>query len=181
MAGGTLTEASSKVTITRQKESGPLPLPITNKDDGSAYRIAEVDMRAISDGSRPEQNIQILPHDVISVGRAPLVYVVGVVNKPGGFVLNDKENISVLQLVAMAGGTAPNANTKAARILRPVPGAERIELPINLKDIIAGKAKDTLLKPEDILYIPDSYAKGTLRKTLDTAIQVTTGMAIYRY
>jgi len=180
MAGGTSQEASSKVIITRSREWGRLPLPTLKPDDGSPYFIGEVDMRTISDGSHPELNIQVLPNDVISVAKAPLVYAVGLVNKPGGYILSDKESVSVLQLIALAGGTVQNANTKAAKIIRPVPGSERIELPINLKDIMSGKAKDTMLKPEDILYVPDSYTKGTLRRTLDTAIQVTTGMAIYR-
>jgi len=180
MAGGTLPEASSKITITRRKDSGPLPLASASAGENSSYVVGDVDMRSIIDGSRPEQNIQILPNDVITVARAPIVYAVGQVNKPGGFTLNEKDRVSILQLLAMAGGTVPAANTKGAKVIRPVPGSTRIELPVNLKDILAGKGKDILLQPEDILYVPDSYAKGTFRKTIDTAISVTTGMAIYR-
>jgi polysaccharide export outer membrane protein len=180
MAGGTLAEASSKITITRRKDSGPLPVASASGTDNSPYVVGEVDMRSIIDASRPEQNIQILPNDVITVPRAPIVYAVGQVNKPGGFTLNEKDSVSVLQLVAMAGGTVPAANTKGAKVIRPVPGSTRIELAINLKDIMSGKAKDIILKPEDILYVPDSYAKGTLRRTADLAISITTGMAIYR-
>jgi polysaccharide export outer membrane protein len=179
LAGGTLPEASSKLTITRRNDSGPLPLPSAKTEN--AYSVGEVDMRSIIDASRPEQNIPIMPNDIISVGRAPLVYAVGVLNKPGGYVLNDKQTVSVLQLIAMAGGTAPRANTGGARILRPVPGSTREEVPIKLKDIMAGKAKDVILQPEDILYVPDSYAKNALQKSLDTAIQVSTGLAIYHY
>jgi polysaccharide export outer membrane protein len=148
--------------------------------DASAYTVSEVDIRSIIDGSRPEQNILILPYDLITVRKAPIVYAVGLVNKQGGFVLNEKERISVLQLIAMAGGTQSLANTKDARIVRPVPGATRIEVPVNLKDIMAGKSKDMMLEPEDILYVPGSYAKSLIGKTIDSMISVTTGLAIYR-
>jgi len=180
MAGGAQNDASSKVTITRHKEAGTLPLVRPVVKEEPLYFVGEVDMRSIIDGSHPELNIQILPNDVITVPRAPIVYAVGFLNKQGGFVLNDKDAISILQLVAMAGGTIPTANTKQAKVIRPVPGSTRIELPVNVKDIMSGKAKDMMLQAEDILYVPDSYAKGALRRTLDTAVTVTTGMAIYR-
>jgi polysaccharide export outer membrane protein len=179
MAGGTLTEASLKITITRRKDSGPLPLASASSNDNSPYVVGEIDMRSIINASRPELNIQILPNDVITVPRAPIVYAVGQVNKPGGFALSEKDSVSVLQLIAMAGGTVPAANTSGAKVIRPVPGSTRTELPINLKAIMAGKAKDILLQPEDILFVPDSYAKGTLRRTAEMAISIATGAAIY--
>jgi polysaccharide export outer membrane protein len=181
LAGGTAADASSVITITRlKKEWGQIPLATASSTEDSPYSVAEVNMRAIIDASRPEQNIQILPQDVITVARAPIVYAVGQVNKPGGFALSDKDVISVLQLVALAGGTSPGANTKDAKIIRPVPGSTRIEVEVNLRDILSGKTKDVVLHAEDILFVPDSYAKSVLRRTLDTAIQMTTGLAIYR-
>ena len=180
LAGGTLPDASSRISITRTKEAGVLPAGSLTPEAASSHSVSEVDMRSIIDGSRPEQNIQILPHDLITVRRAPIVYAVGQFNKQGGFVLQEKEHTSVLQLIAMAGGIGSVAKPKDARIIRPVPGSTRIEVPVNLKDIMDGKAKDLLLQPDDILYVPDSYMKSTLRKTLDTTIQLTTGMIIYR-
>jgi len=180
LAGGTLPEASSKISITRTKEAGALPAGSPAPEGASSHLVSEVDIRSIIDGSRPEQNIQILPHDLITVRRAPIVYAIGQVSKQGGYVLQEKEHTSILQLIAMAGGLGPLANAKAARIIRPVPGSTRIEVPVNVKDIMAGKAKDQLLQAEDILYVPDSYVKSTFKRTLDSAIQITTGLAIYR-
>jgi polysaccharide export outer membrane protein len=180
MAGGTSSEASSMVSITRAKEA-KVPEPGSSPPaDSSPYSVVEVDLSSIIDGSRPERNIQILAHDVITVPRAPIVYALGQVNKQGGYIVNERERMSILQLVAKAGGVGPLANAKASKIIRPVPGSTRIELPVNLKDILAGKAKDVFLQPEDILYVPDSYLKSTLRRTLDTTISITTGLAIYR-
>jgi polysaccharide export outer membrane protein len=178
--GGTRSDASYRVTITRTKEWGPIPLPTATTDPASPYSVAEVNIRTILDASHPEQNIQILPYDVISVPRAQVVYALGQVRKPGGFVLNDRDTMSVLQLLAMAEGVGPTAAPKDAKIIRPVPGAERIEIAVNVKDMLEGKTKDLILQPEDMLFIPDSYTKGALRRTLDSVIQMTTGMIIYR-
>ena len=178
LVGGTQPDASSIVTITRPRKWGSIPLPLKSDDPASPYTTAEVNIRTIS--AHPELNIQILPDDVINVPRAAVVYAVGGVNKPGGFALNDKEAVSVLQLVALAGGVGPTAATKDAKIIRPVPGSTRVEMDINLKDVLDGKIKDVMLQPDDILFVPDSYTKGVLRRTLETVIQMSTGMIIYR-
>ncbi len=109
-----------------------------------------------------------------------MVYVMGEVVKPGGFVLAEREATSILQVLAMAQGLTPTAAAKSARIIRPVVGSNRLEIPVNIKDILAGKKVDIPLKAEDILVIPDSYAKNAWRRTLDQTIQAVTGIVIYR-
>ena len=51
---------------------------------------------------------------------------------------------------------------------------------MNVDAVLAGKNNDVMLQPEDILYVPTSYAKSTVRKTLDQIIGTTLGVAIYR-
>src|SRR5262249_33437761 len=90
---GLTPEASYRITITRQKESGVLPLPsVSTKDDASAY-VAEVNMGSIFNGSHPELNIEVLPRDMITVPRAPIVYVVGQVKIPLGYALTEKDSV----------------------------------------------------------------------------------------
>jgi polysaccharide export outer membrane protein len=181
LAGGLAGDASSRVSIQRLREWGPIPLPSSTAIDPEApYSTAEVNIGSLMDATHPEQNIQILPFDVILVAKAQVVYVMGEVRKPGGYALDDKDEISVLQLLARAEGLNPTAASKDAKIIRPVPGSNREELSIDLKDLLAGKTKDMMLQPEDILFVPDSYAKGAFRRTLDTIIQMSTGLIIYR-
>jgi polysaccharide export outer membrane protein len=181
LAGGVQTESGSKITITRSRQEGStLPPPFVSADPKSPYSVAEIDLRTIVDASHPELNIQILPHDVISVPRAQIVYAMGQVKKAGGFVLSDKDGISVVQLVARAEGLTSTASQKAAKIIRPVPGAQRIEIDVNLKDIMSGKTKDVILQSEDILFVPESRPKNTLTRTLDAMISMAPGMAVYR-
>jgi polysaccharide biosynthesis/export protein len=178
LAGGLSNDAGSRIKITRMHQYGPIPLP-TAKTDGD-YSIAEVNANSLRDATEPQDNIQIMPNDVIAVSRADIVYVIGEVRKPGGFVLNDRKNVSLIEALARADGPGVTAAVKDARIIRPVPGSERIEIAVNLDAVLKGKAKDVMLQADDILYVPNSYVKGAWRKTLDTTISLTTGMLIYR-
>jgi polysaccharide export outer membrane protein len=180
LAGGLQSDASWRITITRPKESGPIPLPSAFPDASAHHSIAEINYGSIVEEPNPQLNIQILPHDIISVPRAKMVYAIGQVRRPGAFVLNNRNAVSVLQLLTMAEGPTGTAAKKDAKIIRPKPGSERLEVAVNLQKILDGKEKDLLLQPEDILFVPDSEVKGALRRTLETAIQMTTGLAIYR-
>jgi polysaccharide export outer membrane protein len=179
MAGGLKTDAGYRVKITRKGEWGPIPLPSATQTGD--FSVAEVNIRGINDATHPEENILILPFDVISVPRAEIVYVMGEVRKPGGFALNDKQSISVLQLIALSEGLGSNALAKKSKILRPVPGeANHVEIAINLDELFKGKTKDVTLQPDDILFVPNSSAKSALHKTVDGVISGLTGSVLYR-
>jgi polysaccharide export outer membrane protein len=178
MAGGLKGDAGSRIRITRRLEYGAIPLASASTE--GEYSVADVNIRSIEDATRPEDNIQILPFDVITVVRADVVYVMGEVKRSGGFMLNDKKTISLIEVMARAEGFSPTAAPKDARIIRPVPGANRIEIAVNLNDVLKGKKADLMLQPDDILYVPSSYAKNAFRRTMDSVIQMATGRVIYR-
>jgi polysaccharide biosynthesis/export protein len=106
--------------------------------------------------------------------------VVGEVKRSGGIVIGERDSLSIIQAIAMAEGLLPTASAKDARIIRPVPGANRLEIPVNLKAIMAGKKVDISLQAEDIVLIPNSYAKSSFKRTLDTTLSTLTSMIIYR-
>ena len=177
LVGGLKPDAGTRIKITRRNEWGPIPLPSAQTEGD--YSVAEVGIHR--DGT-PEENIQVLPNDLINVPRGDIVYVMGEVKKPGGFALNDRgRTISLIEIVARAEGTNPTAALKQTKIIRPVPGAERIEITVNLGDVLKGKTKDIMLQPDDILYVPNSYAKNAFRRTVDSVVTTAVGMAIYRY
>jgi len=113
------------------------------------------------------------------------VYVVGEVHKPGGFVLKTNENISVLQAIALAEGVTSTSSRKQARIiLAGQNNGSREEVPINLDKILAGKAPDPLLKPNDILFVPTSASKAALHgfaQSTATVVASVGGAAVYRW
>jgi polysaccharide export outer membrane protein len=179
MAGGLRSDAGVMIKVTRRPEWGAIPLPSAMKD-GNGFSIAEVDYRKIVDARNPEENIRILPNDVISVPRAKIIYVVGNVHKPGGYALTDHDSLSVLQVLALAEGLMPDSAPGSSKIIRTNAGSLRTEVAVNLKDIMAGKKSDVVLQAEDILIVPGSYARSTIRRTFETAISLAAGAAIYR-
>jgi polysaccharide export outer membrane protein len=159
-------------------EVGKIPLSSATID--GEYSVAEVNILSLTNLTRPQDNIQIIANDIITIPRAEVVYVLGEVRKPGGFALIDKRNVTVLDLLVKAEGQTPNAKMNGAKIIRQVAGANNIEIPVNLNDVLKSK-NNPVLQPEDILYVPDSLAKSTAKKTLDTIIQMSLGAAIFRY
>jgi len=180
LAGGLNPDASNRIKITRPASSGALPLANARRDLKGDFYIGELNVRDVMDAQSPDDNIQVLPDDVITVPKADLVYVVGAVHRSGGFPLNEKEHISVLQAVSLAEGLDKVAGSSHARILRQSePGAERTEIAVNVQRILEGREKDVPLQANDILFIPANAAKSVSLRALEVAVQMGTGIAIF--
>jgi len=103
------------------------------------------------------------------------------VHKVGGFVLSEREKISALQALSLAEGLDRAAAASNAKILRPVGNSDnRVEIPVDLKRILAGKGDDVPLLANDILFVPTSASKNAVYRGLEAAISIGTGIAIYR-
>jgi polysaccharide export outer membrane protein len=182
LAGGLSPDAGDQVKLTRSLRYGKIPLPDAKVDPEGEFNIAQVSLRSIMQARSPEENIQILGHDVITIPRADMVYVIGEVGKSGGFPLQEKEGISVLQALSLAGGVSRFAALSSTRILRAsADGGSRIEIPLDLKRLLSGKRDDVQMKPGDILFIPNSLSKNASLRAIETAIQLGTGLAVFRY
>ncbi|MGA9643235.1 MAG: polysaccharide biosynthesis/export family protein [Terriglobales bacterium] len=121
-------------------------------------------------------NIDILPGDTIVVSRAGIVYVVGDVQHPSGFLIEDN-SLSVLKALALAGGSNRTASLNHTKILRQTPNGTE-EIPIPLKKILYAKSPDIPLVKGDVLFIPGSSAKAAAYRTGDAAISMTTALAV---
>jgi polysaccharide biosynthesis/export protein len=125
-------------------------------------------------------NIQIEPHDIIAVAKADVIYVAGGgVRKPGGFILEDRDSITVVQALAMAEGLAPNAARHHARIIHTKADGSHVEIPVDIEKIVKDKAPDPELAGNDILYIPSSGGKAAAKKTAQTIVQTVSGYLIF--
>ena len=123
-------------------------------------------------------NVPIEPGDTILVPRAGIVYVVGDVGKPGGFLIDNNERLTVLQAVALAAGTNRTAALNHSKLIRKsVSGREEIPLP--LKKILQDKSADMSLNDGDILFIPSSTAKSIGWGSLQSAVNAAGLAAIY--
>jgi polysaccharide export outer membrane protein len=181
LAGGIRLDAGYSIRITRQLEWGCIPLPNAAPDASGKFSVGAVSLKKIMGAENPEENIQILPHDVITVPKAQMVYVIGDVRRSGGFVLGEHESISVLQALALAEGLIGTADTRNARILRVNRDAgQREEIAVDVKGILKGKRSDVALQSDDILFIPGSAGKKAAVRAIEAAIQTVTGLAIWR-
>ncbi|HEV2489251.1 MAG TPA: polysaccharide biosynthesis/export family protein [Candidatus Acidoferrales bacterium] len=154
-----------------------LPAP----GDQAALGSIEIKLKELLDTADSRSNVMIHPGDAVKVPRAGIVYVVGEVHKPGGFVLRTGENLSALQALALAEGMTHTSSGRHARIIRTdeITGT-RNEMPIDLSRILAGHAPDPLLLPKDILFIPNSSGKTALFRGAEAALSITGGLIIYR-
>jgi polysaccharide export outer membrane protein len=112
LAGGLRPEAGTTATITRELARGRVPLPGATDDPAQKFSVGHVNLRNVMNAQDPLGNIVIETNDVVMIPRAQLVYVVGEVEKPGGYMLNERDSMSVLQALSLAGGLKPSAAPK---------------------------------------------------------------------
>jgi len=123
-----------------------------------------------------KSNVDIFPGDTVFVSRAGIIYVVGDVNRPSGFLIEDN-NLSVLKALALAGGSTRTSALSKTKILRQTPNGVQA-IPINLKKVLYAKAPDVALVKGDILFVPGSAAKAAAYRTGEAALSLTTSVAI---
>lgn len=179
MAGGLRPDAGSIIKITRRSKAGPIPLPATQVVSSGTSSTASVRVRDLMNSTDSAVNIAILPGDAISVEKAQMVYAVGSVTKPGGFILDEHGSLSALQVVSLAQGLLPVAASSKAEILRVVGQVNRTDIPVNLKTLMEGRGTDVQLQADDILFVPHSGAKNALTKGLNAAVAIGTGIVIF--
>lgn len=125
-----------------------------------------------------QQNPMILPGDTVMVGRAGIVYVLGAVNKPGGFLIDNNEHISLMQALTLAGGWDKAASLSKTRLIRRVPGGHE-ELSLDLKHVLNGKQADVSVENGDILYLPTSLGKTLAYRGMEAIIAAAQTAVVY--
>ena len=126
-------------------------------------------------------NIVLQGGDIVTVPHAGIVYVLGAVRRPGGFVAtNDRAQLTTLKVLALAGGLSATAKTGHAVIIRRDSGGQQREVPVDLARVIERKEEDIKLLPSDILFVPDSKTKAALIRAAEIGLGVGTAVAIYR-
>jgi len=164
--------------------SAPGPSGLATGESSGTESIA-INLKDLLDSSNPSSNVLVYPGDLVKVVRAGIVYVVGQVHKPGGFMLKTNENISVLQAIALAEGVTSTSKGKETRIFLAAGANETPkEVAINLDKVMAGKVAAPLLKPNDVLFIPSSAGKEALHvleQGTAGIVGALGGAAIYRW
>ncbi len=179
-SGGLRSDAGYVVNVTRELQSGNIPVKQAALDSSGTSYVASIKLKDLINNTNRSENITVLPGDTISVPKADLVYAIGSVTKSGGFLLNEHESLSALQVISLAEGLTKTAASDRAMIIRSINGStERTEIPVNLKQLMAGKGKDVQLQPNDILFVPNSAAKTASLRAIESLVTVATGMSVY--
>jgi polysaccharide export outer membrane protein len=146
-AGGVTTAAGGEIEIRHPQATGPdlvRHIPFTNGRDPAEAREAVVS-----------------PGDTVYVRRAGVIYVLGAVNHPGGYLMVNGGALTLTQAVALAGGASPIAATTTAVVVRPQGGSvQKIQVP--LKEAERGGDPPYPLQNGDMVFIPTSKLKAAL-------------------
>jgi polysaccharide export outer membrane protein len=109
-------------------------------------------------GLKLQANPIILPGDTIIVQKSGIVYVLGAVNRPGGYLIDNNERLTLMQALSLAGGSMVTSKMKDVRLIRKTRVGEE-EIRLNLKKVYRGKEADITVADGDILYVPSSNIK----------------------
>jgi polysaccharide export outer membrane protein len=149
MAGGLTNVADTRITVKRRR--------------GSEQTIM-VKLKTDDPDTSLNNNVQVYSGDLIVVPRAGIVYVLGDVNRPGGFVMQDSGKITLLQALAQAGGASKSASLNKAVLMRKnAQGYATIKLSVG--KIQKGEAPDLDLHSNDILFVPNNRLKNAISGT----------------
>lgn len=149
---------------------------ITHRDHPQQPQV--VKLRYDAEGAA-QSNVPVLPGDTVIVQRAPMVYVVGNVQKPTGIAMVDP-GLTVLKAIALAQGITPNAALDGAKLVRKTSDGQ-VAIPLQLKKMLAAKIPDVRLEPEDVVFVPNSAAMSAFKRGLELALQTASGVLIYHH
>jgi polysaccharide biosynthesis/export protein len=156
------------------------PSPSEAPEESTSAGTIHVKLQDLLESGDPQFNVAVFPGDIVKVKRAGAVYVVGDVKKPGGFPVKNDREMSVLKAIALAEGLTNTSAKSRTKIIRTdEKTGERLEIPIDLGKIFAGKVADPVLKPSDIVFVPNSSGKSVFYRGTEAAIATATGFIIF--
>jgi polysaccharide export outer membrane protein len=143
LAGGTSVAAGNEVQISSGDSNGSSVVVHFSK----ATNPSTVD------------NVIVRPGDIVRVKRAGIVYVLGSVMQPGGYVMQEDGTLTLLQAISLAKGTALPASLGTIYLIRKNPDGTEVDISLPYSKIYHGKSVDVQLQAADVLYVSASKIK----------------------
>jgi polysaccharide biosynthesis/export protein len=159
VAGGLSLRAGNTATVSRSGQPEVLRVNLNAEDE-------------------ERNNPIILPGDRITVGQTGIVYVMGEVGKPGGFLIDRHHTVTVMQALALAEGIQSSASIKKAAILRGSLDDPQL-IPVNIKKILKRESPDIAVQGGDVVYIYGSLTRGLGRNAIQAVLATASAAAIY--
>jgi polysaccharide export outer membrane protein len=140
-----------------------------------------INLNELMESGDATNNIVLQAGDIVTVPHSGIVYVLGAVSKPGGFVLaNDRGQMTTLKILSLAGGLSSTAKGDHAVIVRKDAQGQQHEVAVDLKKVMQRQSEDVQLQPSDILYVPNSASRRAMLRALEFGIALGSGVALYR-
>jgi polysaccharide export outer membrane protein len=173
--------ASPSASETPQSPNSPANPTNSTESTTPTGNIITINLNDLLETGDTRNNIPLQAGDVVTVPHAGIVYVLGAVNKPGGFVLaNDRSELTTMKVLALAGGLTKIAKLDHAVIIRKDSQGKQTETEVDLKQVLNQKTEDLQMRASDVLYIPDNRTKEFLLQALQMSLAIGTAVAIYR-
>lgn len=140
-----------------------------------------INLNELMESGDATNNIILQAGDIVTVPHSGIVYVLGAVSRPGGFVLaNDRGQMTTLKVLALAGGLNATAKSDHAVIVRKDAQGQQHQVDVDLKKVMKRESEDVQLQPSDILYVPNSAGRQAMLRALEFGIALGSGVALYR-
>lgn len=180
LAGGFSADAGESVIVSRGGAS-TIDADGSRAADDAARAASAIEIRLddLLESGDLRHNILVHPGDLVSVRPAGLVYVLGEVRRPGAFPLERRTGLTVLQAIALGEGLAPRAAGGRAMLIRTNEAGERVEIRVNLDDVIAGRAANPKLQARDVVFVPNSTVKSVSLGAVDAMVRMVTLRGVF--
>src|SRR4029077_13338824 len=111
--------------------------PMSDAGVNARYELIKVNINGLLRGNF-DQNLTILPGDIVHIPQTDMFFVAGEVNAPGSFVL--KDGTTLRQAISLAQGMSFNAAGDRGIIFREDPTTgKRSELKVDIPSVMNGK------------------------------------------
>ena len=176
-AGSTQSSTSSPPAVT-DASSTSSPAPV---DPPHLNNTITINLNELMESGDATNNIILQAGDIVTVPHSGIVYVLGAVSRPGGFVLaNERGHMTTLKVLALAGGLGPTAKSEHAVIVRKDAQGQQHEVDVDLKKVMKRQSEDVQLQPSDILYVPNSAGRQAMLRALEFGLALGSGVALNR-
>ena len=185
MAGGPRETAGSTITISRRRENGDIPLPGATVDATGQFSVIELNVEKVLEGKIPgsEYRNQAKRRSFRFPNRAPTWFTWWeMFNAPGRLLWEGSEILPCSELCHKQAdlGARPSRKTRELfakyQVIR-----SSTEIPVNIKQMLSGKADDIKLLPNDVLVVPTSSRKVFTTEFLPSMFTAAVNAAIYHY
>ena len=183
-----LTATPGAATAPAADPSGPSNQTNQNASNSTASAVPPplsntitINLNELLEAGDARNNIVLQGGDIVTVPHAGIVYVLGAVAHPGGFVVtNDREQLSTLKALALAGGLNVTARKNQAVIIRKDAAGQQHQVIVDLGKVLKQETEDVKLQASDVLYVPQSASRTALIRAAEIGLGIGTAVAIFR-